>query len=279
MMVVQMGIPVVLTDDGGNAESRMELRTLFSGHKFTVHSVDMPSFTQSALSIPGPSPFVLAEREMILKALTLAKESNPNGMCMLVRDTSTTCYDMPDLTKIAEYDMKETDVVYLGKWGDGCNLYRNQEEYVGVKLVTTYRPGGFQAVMLSPRIRDAILAPSFMYTDPINKLLSKMIYHGCYKAKAVSVNLFVFDIMRFAKSNTDYEKRCECSSVVPGDAAGVKAYTYFFIAVLIVLVVFLGIGMYFLVPRARVDHSNVNGTYTNDYEPTRARDFLGGGMR
>lgn len=270
-----MGIPVVLIGDGGNDESRSELKRIFDDSHFTVFDVHMPVYTQSALATPGPSPFILAEREMILQALKMAKDNNPHGKCLLVRDTSTTCYDMPDLSKLTEYDMGETDVVYLGKWGDGCNLYRNQEEWVGVKLVTTYRPGGFQAVMLSPRIRDAILSPSFTYTDSINRLLSKMVYHGTYKAKSVSVNLFVFDIMRFAKSNNDYEKRCECSSVVPSDAAGIKAYTYFFIAVLIILVLFLGVGMYFLVPRAH-SHTENKEHKMNDIPTTRARDVFAG---
>lgn len=248
-----MPVPVILMADGGNDESRRELRAIFAS----------PTFHVIETKDSG------CEVKAVRKALDDAFLISANEKCIIIRDTSTTYYEFDDIERIARYDMSGCDALYLGRWGDGCNLYRNQEEYVGVKVVSTYRPGGFQAIMLSVSARDAIRTTTYTPGQSLNKLISSMVYSGNFRAKTVTVNLFVFDIIRFARSNSDYEKRNECLPVVPSAAPNIKAYTYFFVAALIILVVLLGVGLYYIIP-----HSTTPSAPSSQPEEMGARDII-----
>lgn len=235
--------PVLMIDDNLDQEnkekSRKRLKYLFSNSNFVISEFEKnPDFTDSLES----------EKDIILRSLNKAREINPGSNCFLLKDTSTTMFGPEDIYEILQYNLKDFDLLYLCRWCDSCNLYRNLEEFAGISIATTHRPQGFQAVMISPKVRDMILSPSFEYKDFLSNIISKMTYNRFLRAKTVVYNVFNFD-MDFARVNSDYEKLNQCAYVVPKADSGINSSTYFFVGSLVALIVIAGVGLYAVGPK------------------------------
>lgn len=235
--------PVLIVDDNLDPNkrdsNRKNLRYLFSNSTFTVLECDRATEITDSLE---------SEKEMILRALNKAKYINPDSNCLLIKDTSTTMFGPDDLYEILQYNLRNYDLLYLCRWSDSCNLHRDFEEFAGITIATTNRPQGFQTVLISPKLRDMILCPSFVYNDYIENIISKMIYNRFIKAKTVLYNVFNFDVTS-VKNNKDYLKLNQCTHVIPRKDSGISSSTYFFVGSLIGLIVLAGVGLYVVGPK------------------------------
>lgn len=239
MRVFKM-FPIIILDDGANLEDQKNLKYLFSNSSFVVSEI-------FAKDTPNQPQFD-TEREMVIRAFQRAKEINPESNFLIIKNTSSTAFGPEEIYELLNYKLKDFDLLYLCRWNDSCNLYRNIENFAGFEIATTDRPQGFQAILFSPKTRDMILSQSFVYSEEIGTILSKMIYNRFLKAKTVIYNVFNFNI-NYVRYNGEYQKFNQCSHVIPNKEKGVNTSTYFFVGTLIGLIVIAGVGLYAVGPK------------------------------
>jgi hypothetical protein len=145
------------------------------------------------------------------------------------------------------------DICYLSKYLDACYLYTDRKQIGSgdTSIVSTYKPKGLQAVLLTRKCIQYILSNERLpksgklfkpsgnssLADDITKLIS----HGELRAFAVVPNLFDFDINR-ATNPTDYMKTTECApppfnrDLVSGHESMFGSYVVLFILIILIIV-------------------------------------------
>ncbi len=180
-----------------------KLRRLFGDNYFKVTVVSDNN--------PNPCPLT-AEKELLAKALLLARSNDLAAPAIIVKETSTSTLQDPYrmAERIREVVTKRTneDLVYLCRWDDNCNqqgLLNN----AGIRRVT--RPTSTQAIMFWPNARDLTLKlcadRSQQYS--IGVLLNDLVAQGKLVAAAFDPNLIDFDL-DLARNESEYAKGNRC---------------------------------------------------------------------
>lgn len=235
-------IPVFILPDGGNADV---VSYLFSNSLFEVIKIDKE----------------LSEKTAIMTALNLWKTLHPESNAILIKDTSMSSFDPEQIAIYCDQPFGD-DLLYLCRWNDGCNLYRDERNVEGNVMVTTYRPHGFQAILFKPKVRDAILSDSFESSGNIGDILTSMIYSNKLKAKTYLINVVEYDILNYGYDNIDYTKFNRCADPLPPPRKSIPASTYFYVGAIIALVIIAGIGMFKLGPATKTKKSTEQAKVT-----------------
>ena len=113
------------------------------------------------------------------------------------------------------------DITYLCKLMDNCSTYQTVSTNVldtNAKIVRTFSPNGFQAVLLSPTGLTklaALLATIPTYTKPISLSIADQIAAGGWISFAITPNLISFDPALAKAGSFDYVKSAECRDPLP----------------------------------------------------------------
>lgn len=200
------------------------------------------------------------DNELMLKALTYASmgpyitdESGVNTPqkywtnlpVIIIRDSSISNIggvQMKNRVFKALEAAKQADLIYLCKWQDKCELYKNIVESVdeGSSLKWTSKPNATQAILYSPIARETTIEGLMRAKEDITlgSFLNDRINSGQFLAAAFVPNIIDYDI-NLATNNKEYEKLNECVPV-PGDnpnPGGGSTLIWYILVVIIVLLI------------------------------------------
>lgn len=205
---------LILETETKKSDNQIEnLLFLFSDPLFEVHQCSFPKKIQ--------------EDRMLKKALHYAShgpyESGKEGKwkddpVIIIKDSSICDLSPERFTKKIKDGLeygKEADIIYLCKWNDLCELYKDVTVSKSKSFLQwTQRPNGMQALLFKPKARD-ILYKEWMddrYHGSIQERIQQKIKKGEWKALTYTPNIISFDI-HYATTKSDYMKRNECAEL------------------------------------------------------------------
>lgn len=234
-------LPVVIIPDGGDSIS---LKSTLSDHYFNIIPMD--------LEVDAETPKIY-EKILVTTALEKCRDLYPDRPCLLIKDTSITRYKAEEIKKFASVEI-EDDLLYLCRWNDSCNLYRDPIQIGGNELVITYKPYGFQAIIFSVRARDLILSKDFEYNNFLGFILPQLVYSNKLTARTYIDNIYEYDIVNHARDFLDYVKFNRCSETKLESNSNISSSTYFYATAIVFFVAIVGYSVF----RSNSDDRNKN---------------------
>lgn len=200
------------------------------------------------------------DNELMLQALTFAAMgpyiSDENGFntpqyywaklpCIIIRDTSISNLmgvQMRSRILTAMDAAKQADLIYLCKWQDKCELYKNIRQSIddGSGLKWSSKPNATQAILYRPVARDTTIESFSRVKNEMSlgEFLNEYIEKGYFLAVVFSPNIVDYDI-NLADNNKEYNKLNECAPVAapnPNPGGG-STLIWFILVVLLVLII------------------------------------------
>lgn len=153
--------------------------------------------------LPDSTPDL--ESKKVLNVLINAKNAVKDKPIIIVKDTTTSILDT---TTLADTIMRivtdhDTDLLYLARWLDKCELNTKIEDIDTLHLVQTVMPQGIQGILITPSGRDKLI--DIIKTSPepdLNVLMMNSISSGVMNALTTNPTLMNFDIT-LAKNKLD----------------------------------------------------------------------------
>lgn len=142
---------------------------------------------------------------------------------------------------------KQADLIYLCKWKDRCELYKNIKESVdeGSGLKWSSKPNATQAILYSPLARDTTIEGLRKVKDnmSLGDFLNEYINKEYFLAAVFVPNIIDYDI-NLANNNKEYEKLNECEPVPtenPNPGGGSTLMWFILITLIILLIAWAAI--------------------------------------
>ena len=192
----------------------------------------------------------------VMKSLEDARLNHRHNNIIVVKDTSVSISSPDKIAEMIEYinGNTQTDVLYLCKWLDRCDLYTDKEKILstGSMVVKTQSPNGIQCIMFTPKGRDILLGKENMKDGTYFKLhkgqdlgysLNREILNNNINANCIVPNLIDFDI-NAVKENKEYNRSTSCVDPDVGKINDTGTSTFWWILILIILIVIIGYGIY-----------------------------------
>jgi hypothetical protein len=237
-------IHVYILTDNSKSDKVKTVKHIFENNIFTVTTISV-----------HPEHETKDENEIdqhrIFSSLNDSYMHHKDDYCILVKDNTITT-NSPE--RIAEHinifkSKADSDVIYLCKWLDRCDLYTNKEKVLseGSMVVKTQSPQGIQCIMFSPTGRDIILGKKTMKNNKYFKVkqhndlgysLNREIVAGNIDANCVVPNLVDYDPTT-ARCNSDYNKTKECIDPEHANKNESNNSGYWWILLIIVILIIL----------------------------------------
>jgi len=259
-------IPVAILFDGGD-----------SNKVISYFNTDI--FETFIVTGKNGIPPIENEKHMIRAALKESSERSIHQYCIIIKDTTISSFNSSQI-EVAIKNILMGDIIYLTRWNDRCDLM-NDEIIIelpfnsSIKYVQTFSPKGFQAICISPTLRDKIRFQD--YNGSIDIYLNDLIQNGNITANAYIPNLFEYNAYKYATKTSDFQKINICNSFSQQPISTKKqitAETYFYLTVIIAFFIAIGWGMYLLGPAPKnhqavpfyPEETGCDENYDNNYE-------------
>lgn len=159
-------IVFILTDDIDSVNIS-RLSYLFSENLFeikivNIHLPDLPEDDEYGKY--GKKGWIDEDYYRISWVLKKCSQKYLNNHILIIRDSVIT-HSSPQIIeeKVRNLLLRDFDICYLSKYQDRCDLYTNFERLDDNSMIAkTFYPGGLQAIMISPKCREILLANSQM---------------------------------------------------------------------------------------------------------------------
>lgn len=186
------------------------------------------------------------EYKDIVDILQLSKDNDPTLECIIIKNDNTTTIPPKALASYIKniLNRNDYDIFYLAYYLDSCHKYNESEVLArNIRINRTYSPGGLQAIIIKPNLRDIILKSKtmkdgkYLEFDSESKSLSLLIGENIKCGNIIAKNtyppLMSFDVIH-SKCNEDYLKSDPCKTVT-----NIKPNSYIKWIVLLIIFILL----------------------------------------
>lgn len=227
-----MPIPVAILSDKGDLKN---VASFFQDSEFEIFSIT--SGDDQTCS------FMMALQE--------GKRRAPSSPLIIIKDTSSSYYSAKDIALVLKQEMK-ADLIYLTRWEDRCDLSTPEAtiplQNTFIQTVNIHAPRGYQAIMISPALRDSLRKKKKL-DDTVENTLYSLVHSGRVTAIGYNPNLFVYDV-KYAKEMTDYYRANLCTAVKPpiDSTKQITVETYIYLTIIVGFFLLVAYGLYLLGP-------------------------------
>lgn len=237
-----MSVLVYLVDPDGRVH---ETARLFQNRLFNFEAINIEKSSNNESSNHLSDPH--RDVHSYLHILERAKATSPAAHVIILRRDMMSNFNHERLAMLISSltSHVDTDVFYLSKSLDRCDLYDQQQRIkhqgrdLGHLTARTYQPNGIQALMFSSRGRDIIidqnLSMSPSKNDSFNQFLRDLVRNQSLIAESVIPNVFSFDISR-AQNADDLMLLNECMPP-PSSTSSSSMSVLIFIAVIVLVLI------------------------------------------
>lgn len=246
-----MIVVYVLTDDP-KSDRVKNVKKIFKNDQFIVSIVCvLPTDQKEDKKYESE---LQVEHHRVFTSLNDCYLNHRDNYCIIVKDTTISNVDASKIAEVVSYvkGKNDSDLLYLCKWMDRCDLYTNKEQVLtgGSMVVKTQSPNGIQCLMFSPNGRDIVLGKKKMKNGKKFELIKELdlgyslnqeIMNGNIDANCLVPNLVDYDPTA-AKCNGDYAKTKECEDINnPNQNTGTSSFWWIIILIIILIIIIFAI--------------------------------------